>query len=796
MNRRFIALVMGTLATLSCSMNRAEPPSITAGQVRDSIRLASEYLISQQSKTKGNWPEHQGQPGGVTALCTLALLEAGVSKDHPSIVRAVEHLRSLEPKMTYATSLQTMVFCALGEKRDIPLIRDNVRWLESAQITRLSDRRHGSWTYSDRDGKGDNSNTQFALLALHEASQAGIAVRKSTWEDALSYWLRCQNAADGSFGYVEGHPPTGSMTCAGISSLIITMEKLDKFNQDAVVKDGNVQCCGEGARMDRLDMALDWMGRKFDAIQNPVPAEFQATLGNTHRLYYYYGLERVGRLSGQRFFVNAKGKRRDWYREIAAYLAGAEMQDPLTGKFQNVGYGERDPRIATAFALLFLSKGRRPVVMSKYKYTNDREWNLHRRGVHNLAQSLERRWKQRLTWQTIEARAATVNDLLETPVLFISGRKKLDLRPKQKETLKEYINQGGFIFAEACDGATCRDEGFRESFIALMAELFRSSQWRKLEDTHPIYYAEQRVFPSVDGRVLEGLDACCRTSVVLCPSTLSCYWDLKPVGIGKEYPEPIQKTIDECVALGQNVLAYATNREVKAKLERPKVISSTGLDKDRKRGTLNVAKINHNGGGNDAPNALANLLNVARNDLDMNETISLRTRLISPDDVAMFEYPILFIHGRREFRFTATQRKAIAAYIKRGGFIFGDAICASPQFAESFRLEMQAIFPDAKLLRMPADHPIFTSEYRGYNIRNVTLRTPSTAGDSEALATKLSKTVPYLQGLKVDERLAVIFSPYDISCAMENSASLECKGYIKEDAAKIGLNILLFALQQ
>ncbi len=773
------------------SAARAE---VTAEQVRDSIRRAADYLINQQSKTNGSWPEHQGQPGGVTALCTLALLEAGVAPDHPSVARALDYLRTLEPKMTYATSLQTMVFCTVGDRRDAPLITKNVQWLEETQIKRTDDRRSGAWSYSEREGRGDNSNAQFALLALHEASQAGFKVREETWRLANEYWLRCQKQADGSWGYLEGQPSTGSMTCAGISSLIITMENLDKFNQDATVRGGLVECCGAGGRVDALELALDWMGRKFSSERNPVPPEYAASLGKTHLLYYYYGLERVGRLSGQRFFIGAKGEKHDWYRVIAERLV--DMQDSLTGQFQGHGFGERDERIATAFALLFLSKGRRPIVIAKYKFSNDREWDLHRRGVHHLSQSLERRWKQRLTWQTVEARAASVDDLLESPVLFISGREALDLLPKQKETLKEYINQGGFIFAEACDGAGCNGKPFIDSFKTLMRELFEGSELRQLDPSHPIYYAEQKVIPSADGRVLWGLDACCRTSVVLCPSTLSCYWDLHRPGGTKEHPEKVQQTIDECMAMGQNVLAYATNREVKAKLERPKVIPSEGAAKEKERGVLSLAKLSHSGGGNDAPNALSNLLNVARHELDMNDSIALRTRLIAPDDPALLEYPIIFIHGRREFSFSATERKALATYLKRGGFIFGDAICASPQFAESFRREMEAILPEAPLERLPVDHPLLSAEYRGFNLPSVTLRTPSTGGESDPLTAKLSKTEPFLQGLKIDDRLAVVFSPYDISCALENQTSLECKGYIKEDAAKIGLNILLFALQQ
>jgi len=40
----------------------------------------------------------------------------------------------------------------------------------------------------------------------------------------------------------------------------------------------------------------------------------------------------------------------------------------------------------------------------------------------------------------------------------------------------------------------------------------------------------------------------------------------------------------------------------------------------------------------------------------------------------------------------------------------------------------------------------------------------------------------------------VIFSPYDISCALEQHESLECRGYTRKDAARLGLNVLYYSL--
>jgi len=61
------------------------------------------------------------------------------------------------------------------------------------------------------------------------------------------------------------------------------------------------------------------------------------------------------------------------------------------------------------------------------------------------------------------------------------------------------------------------------------------------------------------------------------------------------------------------------------------------------------------------------------------------------------------------------------------------------------------------------------------------------------LAAKTRKGEPELEGLKIGDRYAVIFSPYDLSCALEKHDSLECEGYTRDDAERIGLNLLLYA---
>ncbi len=75
-------------------------------------------------------------------------------------------------------------------------------------------------------------------------------------------------------------------------------------------------------------------------------------------------------------------------------------------------------------------------------------------------------------------------------------------------------------------------------------------------------------------------------------------------------------------------------------------------------------------------------------------------------------------------------------------------------------------------------------------------RDPQPGSAGGPLKAVLRKVPPEMEGVKLGDRYGVIFSQFDLSCALEKHDSLECRGYIREDAAKIGLNVLLYGVQQ
>jgi hypothetical protein len=770
-------LALITTLCIAFAVPPAAAAELDAEMVRQAIDRAVGYLKREQHDN-GSWDDIPGFPGGISALATLALLNAGVPPSDPSVQKALNFLRKQQPSKTYSTALQTMVFCLAEPKANLPLIKKNADWLEKTQ--KNIGRMKGAWAYPEADG--DNSNSQFALLALYEAERVGIQVNMRTWQLAHDYWRDSQNP-DGSWSYKPGLPnPTGSMTSAGIAAMIITSDRLSKG--DAEVNGDRVNCCGQQEANTEIARGLAWMGRNFSVHSNPGAHGAQGWL-----LYYLYGIERVGRLTNRRFLGE-----HDWYREGASLLVST--QDKLSGFWTGTGVVEEQPQVGTSLALLFLAKGRRPVLAAKLKHEPLDDWNHHRNDLANLTTFVETRWQRDLTWQVIDAQAAGADDLLEAPVLFISGKLRPEISDEQVRRLREYVNRGGFLFAESC----CDDDGFDAGFRNLMERMFPEPDYklRLLEESHPAYSAEERVEPVFlrDPRFkgLYGIDVGCRTSVIYSPGNLSCYWELARPGRDRKFSDDVQMRINGAMALGINVMAYATNREVRYKLDQREHLLDADLPSDPfERVKLYVAKIKHDGAWNSAPRALNNLLRVFS--VETGLRVSTDEHEMTLADRQLTGYQLAFLHGRSAFHLSEAERKQLKTYVERGGVVFGDAVCGNEEFAKSFRREMQAVFGAEAWGEIPSAHAMYTTAFDGFDVRTVGRRDPRRSGDGP-LKSAVKQAAPELEGVKLGERWGVIFSRYDLSCALEKHESLECPGYTREDAARLGLNILLYALHQ
>lgn len=780
-----LLLLFGLL--LGCFARSLPAQEIQPEKVTRSIETAVKWLKKQQ-KPDGSWQDWHTFESGVTSLATLALLEAGVAPDDPVIQKALNSLRQAPRDYTYCVALQTMALCAAGFKTDIGLIQKNVDWLEGAQQS------DGAWGYGSgdqparRSGSTDNSNSQYALLALYAAEEfsPNIEVNDRVWRMAYKYWRDAQNV-DGSWGYKPQSRATGSMTCAGISSLHIATTKVAEID---ALKQGEL-CCQTPEDSDKLERGLRWMGQNFRVSRNPGG-------GGAWYYYYMYGLERAGRLTAQRFFESPNGAKIDWYRQGVFELTHKNRQ-VLNGVFLGNG-AESNKEISTSLALLFLAKGRRPLLMAKVKHGPGDDWNNHREDVAHLTKHVSDEWGNPLSWQTIDLRAAKVEELAQIPILFISGRDAPTFNDQDAIKLRLYIEQGGFIFAEAC----CQNNaGMRMEFKNFIEQKVFNGEYRlsPLPATHPIWRTEA-VVPEefINKEVLHGINFSCRTSVVFCEEDLSCKWQFNsPRQVRKlrqsgNWGQQFLDEMDVANKVGLNVCSYATNRELKYKYELFDNEGTGGRRENFSRGHLYIASLLHSGNADAARGALPNLQKALAKVTKLR--IGFKEKLLSPSDDDVFQYPLLFMHGRNAFTFREQDRENLKLYCARGGVLLADSICASKQFDRSFRKEMQAIFPEAQLEPIPADHPIYGRDYGGYDISSVKRREPSNVDGEGAIQSVVRNVRPTLEGIKIGERYAVIYSPYDISCALEDHATLECRGYLHEDALRIGVNMVLYALNQ
>ncbi len=283
-------------------------------------------------------------------LAALALLHAGAQHVYEDFAATLDaYLRKAQPRnQTYDVSLFTMSLDAYEQPGFYELLRNAAICMQESQ------RSDGSWGYGvemkplkreapygdgpgveelgnlpprERPWKhtgGDNSTSQFAMLALRSAHRRGMLVESRIWEKAEASF-RSRQADDGGWGYYSKGKTYGSMTCAGLSAMLISRWALglEDFADDPSIRQG-----------------MAWLAENFTVEENP-------GVSYHNRYYYLYSIERVGQLLGTEFIGE-----HEWYPEGVGALLGLQRPD---GSWSG-DIHERDPRVATSFALLFLTR--------------------------------------------------------------------------------------------------------------------------------------------------------------------------------------------------------------------------------------------------------------------------------------------------------------------------------------------------------------------------------------------------------------------------------------------------------
>jgi hypothetical protein len=153
-------------------------------------------------------------------------------------------------------------------------------------------------------------------------------------------------------------------------------------------------------------------------------------------------------------------------------------------------------------------------------------------------------------------------------------------------------------------------------------------------------------------------------------------------------------------------------------------------------------------------------------------------------NINLSQVPVVYRTGHNAFSFTPEQRKLLRSYILSGGMVVFDSCCGRKEFASSARSEIKQILPEYPLKPIALDHALFNCYYENAGVFSVSGLTKG-----EGLF-----AYPKLEGVEISCRMAVVFSPYDMSCGWDIHSHSSNGMWIKSDQSlKIGANIMAYA---
>ena len=756
---RKLAFLQGLLTIF---ILRGTCAAATAEQVQAAMDHARAFLYSQQN-TRGNWETADapaagkpiydsagGQWGGLTALATYALLADGANPRDERLAAAISFLRAADMRGVYALGLRAQVWGYLPAdaathaliERDGRLLLSGVKTYPGAagMYGYLADSKPG-----DANHPFDHSVSQYGVLGMWALQELGLEVPDRYWAMVDAAWRRDQ-LPDGSWSYFPrpqpAWQPSVSLTAAGVASLFIT--------DDYLRSSAGLQCRDDAADAE-VERGLNWIGSHFDSL-------FAAP---NRPCYALYGIERIGAASGR---VSFGGER--WFEKGADFLI--EHQLP------SGAWDQQDGAVAdTALGLLFLARGRAPVVMNKLDYSSlvgSSAWDRRPADAAHLSRWISKTIEARraLNWQVAEL-SGDPDDWHEAPILYVCGRDALKLTDEQEGKLRRFIEDGGLILfnADCAEG-----KPFAES-VRELARRWYGTDFRELPTDHPIYANEEfhRKDWARPPSVL-GLSNGARELMILIPDAdLSAAWQVNG---------PLTKP--EAFELGADIFLYAVDKANLRVKGESYLVKADGSAAERR---IKIARLNYGPGWNPEPGGWRRLAALMHNRDSVNLNVSEAG--LGNGQLAGGGFTVAHLTGTGKFVLSDAARREISAFVRGGGTLIVDAAGGDKLFAESARNELDKMFgDDAKQLDVPLrlDAAIFSAgnqKIRGYDIQYRPF----------ARLTLSDVRQPRLRAIKIGGRVAVYFSAEDISVGLVGQPVDGIVGYEPELATRLMERMIL-----
>ena len=797
-----VAVAAAALVGMGESVSAQNSPlelkfDITDRDVDAAIQRLQNYLWTQQ-QDDGSWKDVIGshydrKVGGTTALCVLALLEAGGKKamNDPRMDKALKALLAAPMDDLYCYSVRVMALSQayrFAQREEFAArIAADMNWLTSNLPA------NGAWGYKGPERTGDNSCSQYGLLALWEADWAGFddaaalpkglkvqqqvknekgemvekpldvsalwpAVAKNlktSWPAIERQWVS-RVRADHGWVYPAVPTPevtsTATMTAAGVASLYIVIDKAYAPRMTP----GQPRPATQSFKL--AEEGMGWLAQRLTP-------EYVADG------YLAFGVQRIAAAAGFKYIGQ-----HDWFR------LGVKEIARRAGNAPGALGGTHGPDVQAAYYLLFLARGRVPITFNKLERPGT-DWDSAPRDVANLTRHIIIDIEERVGWQIVNENKP-VAEFLDAPILFINGIQPLKLKSETIQKVREYVLRGGFLLGEA----TTSSREFAESFKRMLEEAFPEGKqdgakayvWHQMPKDHPILDTMSDRERNQVGTVW-AMDDPVRTVAVLLTTDHATAW------------QQMDKTRKpQCFTMGRNIFLYAMGgigEPLRTRL-RPVFAGRTRTaDVVKKIGMM------HAGdrwlGEDYAVERLSDKL-AAEGRVSVETVQAARPQDLDPRDC-----PVIWLTGRGPYAPDDATVQALKSYIDKGGLLMVNAYMGDAEFGKAAQALAQRLLPEAGVQLIGESDPIFT----GLVYRERGQKLPDNPGMRISLRMSGVKKIElrgYPAGVPTagGQRWGVIVSPYDMFMGILGTPIYGCKGYTGETAQQVATNAYLYALEK
>jgi hypothetical protein len=410
------------------------------------------------------------------------------------------------------------------------------------------------------------------------------------------------------------------------------------------------------------------------------------------------------------------------------------------------------------------------------------QWKSYPDDAFNLASLTNQRLADGNNYQYATKPLASPGfDPVDIPILYMTGDYDFKFKPAEIDNLRKFITQGGTIIFNAARG---RDE-FSRAVAREMRKVLPQKAFMRLPLDHPIFNARfriQQVMMLIHGvqtmqpPEIYSIDIGTRAAAILVPGGLGAALS------ATEYHVDGKHIVGESAKrLGVNLVAYMLGGTEYGRFLAQDFPRYTG--KTRAGDVLRFAAVRYSGSWDLNPALQNSMLAVLKDNTDID--VDFQPYSVALDDKQIGQFPLLFMTGHYDFELSETEAAGLARYLQRGGMLVATAGAGLRPFDRAFKRELKKVFPKAELIKLPRTHPLFTGGFGP--VERVSYTAP-------ALRDNPTLEAPEVYAYFIDGRIAILYSPYDLMSGVNRESNAYAKGVIDNDALKLTINMITYAL--